>query len=269
MNIIYLDTLFFVNFICDYLLLVCSGRLSGSHIHRWAIALASIIGGIYACLCVLSPAAWFTHPLIKCVCSIFMCVVSFWNEVHLFLCVGIFLLLSFAAGGIFSAMSISFQNRLYLPINLKTVLAAFLLFYGILTLFFRKLPLIQKRTYKQIHITLRGQSVTLTALHDTGNELYDPITNSPVVICCPTSLHPFFPDTNLQEQDTQTLYLKLSSLTPPLRSLKLIPYKTVSESGLMVGFRPDAIRVNGVREDLIIAISPFVFSNNEPYQAIY
>ena len=153
MNIIYLDTLFFVNFICDYLLLLCSARICGSEIRRFHIIIASCIGGIYACLCTFPWAVWLLHPLVKCACSVLICILAFPNTSHLFTCICMFLLLSFAAGGIFSALSIPIGNNIYLPLDLKNVIAAFLLLNGTLSLIFKKLHIIQKRSYHQIHIS--------------------------------------------------------------------------------------------------------------------
>lgn len=268
MNIIYLDTLFFINFICDYLLLLCSAKICGSEIRRLLMIIAACLGGFYACLCTLPAAEWLTHPLIKCVCSIFLCIIAFWNAPHLLTCTCMFLLLSFAAGGLFSAASITFGSILYLPIDFKTVMASFLLLYGILTLIFKKLPSIQKRTYKQIHVRHREYIAEFIALQDSGNELCDPITNLPVMICSPCALAPLFPYQNLTTPDAQELYLKLSSCNHT-SSLKLIPYRTITQSGLLVGFHPDYITVDGVPQNIIIAISPASFPTSAPYQAIY
>ena len=180
-----------------------------------------------------------------------------------------FLLLSFAAGGIFSALSITIGDTLYLPMHFKNVIAAFLLLYGTLTFAFQKLHIIRKRNYKQIHIRFRNHTSEFTALHDTGNELYDPITNLPVIICSPTALSPLFPDLDLTTQDVQQLYLSLSVLPNCPNTFKLIPYQTIAGSGLLVGFRPDLVTVDGTAQNAVIGISPFHFSKNEAYQAIY
>lgn len=268
MNIIYLDTLFFINFVCDYLLLLCSAKICGSEIRRLLMMIAACLGGIYACLCTLPTANWLTHPLIKCVCSILLCVITFWNAPHLLTCTCMFLLLSFAAGGLFSAASITFGSMLYLPIDLKTVIASFLLLYGILTFIFKKLPTIQKRTYKQIHVRHGGYIAEFTALQDSGNELCDPITNLPVLICSPCALAPLFPHQNLTTSDAEELYLHLSSCNLTITP-KLIPYRTITHSGLLVGFRPDYITIDSVPQNIIIAISPVPFPASESYQAIY
>ena len=180
-----------------------------------------------------------------------------------------FLLLSFAAGGFFSAMAITVGDGLYLPIDLKNVVAAFFLLYGTLSLVFQKLHILQKRSYKQIQIQFHGYNAEFTALHDTGNELYDPITNLPVIICTPNALSPLFPCLDLSIQDVQKLYLSLCSLPDCPGTFKLIPYQTIAGSGLLVGFRPDQLTVDGAAKNALIGISPFHFSKNEAYQAIY
>jgi len=52
-TVIYLDTLFFLNAVMDYLLLLCSARLAGEQLHRPRMALGAAFGGAYAAAAVL------------------------------------------------------------------------------------------------------------------------------------------------------------------------------------------------------------------------
>ena len=48
MTVIYLDELFLLNFVVDYLLLLAAGRLSGEVLRRGWLALGAAIGAAYA-----------------------------------------------------------------------------------------------------------------------------------------------------------------------------------------------------------------------------
>ena len=48
MTVIYLDELFLLNFVVDYLLLLAAGRLSGEILRRGWLALGAAIGAAYA-----------------------------------------------------------------------------------------------------------------------------------------------------------------------------------------------------------------------------
>ena len=47
-TVIYLDELFLLNFVVDYLLLLAAGRLSGEILRRGWLALGAAIGAAYA-----------------------------------------------------------------------------------------------------------------------------------------------------------------------------------------------------------------------------
>ena len=53
MTVIYLDELFLLNFVVDYLLLLAAGRLSGEILRRGWLALGAAIGAAYAAAAVL------------------------------------------------------------------------------------------------------------------------------------------------------------------------------------------------------------------------
>ena len=57
MDVIYLDSLFGLNLLIDYCLVLVSARVCGVVLHRWRYALAALIGALYAALMVL-PGFW-------------------------------------------------------------------------------------------------------------------------------------------------------------------------------------------------------------------
>lgn len=48
MTVVYVDKVFLLNGIVDYLLLLSAARLAGEPLHRLRMALAAALGGIYA-----------------------------------------------------------------------------------------------------------------------------------------------------------------------------------------------------------------------------
>ena len=48
MTVIYVDTLFLLNTMVDYLLLLASARLAGEPLARLRFALGAVLGGLYA-----------------------------------------------------------------------------------------------------------------------------------------------------------------------------------------------------------------------------
>lgn len=269
MNIIYLDTLFLVNFVCDYLLLLCTARVSGAEIRRVLILIAAIIGGVYACLCVLPMVSWIRHPLIQCVCSILLCITAFGGEPKLLRCTLIFLCISAMVGGALSALSVNIHHTLYLPMDFKTVFPVFAVICGVLSLLFRQFPQLQRKQLHKITVSMNGNTIQFRAMRDTGNELYDPITNLPVLICETTLLRQLFPHLEISVTDPYILFFQMNETELLQNRMKLIPYRTISDTGVLLGFKPDNVQIDGMEERCIVAFSPTQFGLNAPYQAIF
>ncbi len=269
MNILYLDTLFFVNFICDYFLLLCSAKCSSAEIRRIPIALAAALGGGYACLACLPAAAWLGNGVGKLSCGILLALISFGNQPQFFRSCLFFLCISALFGGIFSALSLSVNGMAYLPIDGKVMAVTFCAIYALLSVFFRRLPQTARQQTHQIAIEFLGRTLSFTALRDTGNTLYDPITNTPVLVCGFDILQQLFPEISFQTHDPYTLFYILNDVDGCAGHLKLIPYETLSGHGFFLAIRPNSVTVDGKPETMAIAFSPAKFSSQHTYQAIY
>ena len=268
MNIIYLDTLFLVNFICDYTLLLCTARVGGAVIRRIPILISSALGGFYACICCFPTFSWMGHPLVKLACWLMLCFISFTKEDHLLRCSVIFLCISSMSAGLLAAISLELGNLRFIPIHLKTLLLAFAVIYYVLHIFFRNLPRFYTRDYHSITIVLNNKSVSFRALRDSGNELYDPITNRPVLICSTNCINKLFTVPPKWDADIYELFLQLNKEECQNRMV-LIPCHTVTGSGMLLGFIADKVTIDGHTEPHIVAFSKERFKADAPYQAIY
>ena len=65
MTVIYVDTLFLLNGVIDYLLLLAAARLAGEPLARWRFALGGALGGLYAVAIFLPGCAFLAHPLCR------------------------------------------------------------------------------------------------------------------------------------------------------------------------------------------------------------
>ena len=48
MTVVYLDSVFVLNGVMDYFLLLATAHLAGAPLRRWRFALAGVLGGAYA-----------------------------------------------------------------------------------------------------------------------------------------------------------------------------------------------------------------------------
>lgn len=271
MNIIYLDTLFFINCVTDYFSLLCAGKISGASLNRIRFGIAACVGGFYACGCVIPNLLWFTHPAIKLVCAILLCLIAFGKEEHFFRCCITFLTVSAAFGGIFTALSWSDGRLLFFPIDLKVLMLTFAAAYFAISTLFRQYGRVQCREFHAASVTFNSRTVQFTVLKDTGNELYDPISNTAVLICEHRAMAPLFPDIDLSgcQADPYTLFDNISSSNTTQGKMRLVPFQTVGGNGLLIGFKPDMIKIDNQPKQLIVAMTDKTFSLNNTYQGIY
>ena len=260
METIYIDRLFILNFICDYLILLGSARVCGVLLRRARYAVAALLGAVYAVLSVLPGFAFLTLLPIKLAAGILMALIAFAKEPKFWRCAAVFFAVSAVFGGTLWALSVQsggVGNAVYLPVSMPVLVLSFGIIYALLSLIFRRTA---KSTGKAVHtvvIDFLGKGVTLRALYDSGNCLYDPMTGSEVLIAGAEQLAPLLGEGVKALSPTQTVTLYAGKM-------RLIPYCAVgTQSGLLPAFRPDSITVDGkVREDIIVAISPTAVSGD-------
>lgn len=99
MDVIYLDSLFGLNLLIDYCLVLASARVCGVVLHRWRYALAALIGALYAALMVLPGCGWLANGAMKLALGAAMALIAFGGEAHLVRCTVVFFAVSAAFGG--------------------------------------------------------------------------------------------------------------------------------------------------------------------------
>ena len=260
MEIIYIDRLFVLNFICDYLILLGSARICGVLLRRVRYAVAALCGAAYAVASVFPSFAFLTLLPIKLASGVLMALIAFAREQKFWRCAAVFFAVSAVFGGTLWALSVQsggMGNAVYFPVSMPVLVLSFGIIYAALSLVFRRTA---KSTGKAVHtvgIGFCGQSVTLRALYDSGNCLYDPMTGSEVLIAGASQLAPLLGDgvEGLSPTELVALYAG---------KMRLIPYSAVgTRSGLLPAFRPDSLTVDGkVHEDILVAVSPTAVSGD-------
>ncbi len=283
---IYIDSLFVLNLIINYLLLLATAKVSGSPINRWRIFAGAAAGAAYA-VAVFLPGLKFLQMLpCKGAFALLMVLIAFgvrsWRA--FIRSVLLFLAISFVFGGgvmaawlIFGGSGILAGGVPYLPIDMKTLLLTAGICYVLLAVVFRRLA---KRGTAggglvEVELSMKDNKVALTALVDTGNTLHDPLTNAPVMVAEFESVRPLLPR-------EVTAFINRETLKDPARALediallghgryfRLIPYQAVGvSSGILLAFRPDSAAVNSKRVDgMLIALSPTHLSDSSAYSAL-
>lgn len=270
MNNVYLDVLFLINFFTDYITLICTAKLCHAIIRRHLIICASLIGGIYACLCTIYHSHWINTPFMYLTYAILLCLISFYKEDQLIRCSISFLIISAIFGGLLSPFVFVTKQGMLLPINIKALIITFAAVYFILSQLYRQAFSKVTQIHQKAEITFRNKTIAFSVLQDTGNELYDPISNIPVLIIEKKLAAELISDLK-EESDSEDIYstfCRLNSIPSLMGKFRIIPYQSLSGKDILLGFTPDKILINGKKKEMIVAYTDLKLSTNNQYQGI-
>lgn len=264
MTVVYIDSVLFLNFLLNLLLLYVTSRLTYRRAGVFRLCLGAGMGALYALLAYWPPAfIMFTMPG-KLLFSLAMTAAVFRVKspralFSTFLC---FFCVSFSVAGGVSMLKWGMGDDMYAPIGVMELLtyaaACSGLVWGGIAMLYRRMGA-SNLTYRA-EIELLGKRCVVSAMVDTANSLRDPLTGKAVTVADMAAVKSIFPPelkSYILSGDSRGLE------ESPLRSrLHMIPYRAVGvKEGLLFAFRPDSIFIEG-REgaakicDALIAISP-------------
>ncbi len=274
---VYLDQVWLLNSLVDYLLLRASGRLLGMPLRRMQLALAGAAGGIYAALSLLPGMEVLRLGLCRILVAAILCLCAFWSPKGLLRQTVVLFLLAAAFSGItllltqcFSAPGALIGGTVYYPLSLGVLVltaggACGLISWGLSRL------VQHGGGIAEVQAKVGDQTAAFTALYDTGNTLRDPISGCPVLVADWTILRQLLPElsiTRAELEQPEGLLIRLQGARPELHP-RLIPYKTVGTAqGMLLGLRPGSIKVEGREESLLMAFSPVEVSDGGGYRAL-
>lgn len=266
---VYIDEMFLLNGIIDYLLLLASARLAGEPFHRLRLGLGALLGGLYAAAVFLPGWGFLSHPLCKLAVPAAMTLLAFGSSRRLLRVSLTFWGVSAAFGGGVLALQLFLGAPAVL--DLKTTLLAAAGCYLFLTLLFHRGARHGGGELRQARLELGGRACRLTALVDTGNTLTDPATGKAVMVAEGEKLGDLFPPGSCPGAE---------ELTDPIKTLekrkgdgcrwRLLPYRAVGVPwALLLAVRVDRAWVG--EEDygpILVALSPTPVSDGGGYSAL-
>lgn len=281
MTVVYLDAFLVLNFVVNYLLLACAGKLDGEPMYRGRYALAAALGAVYGAVSLLPAWAFLEHPACKAAAAVVMLLAAFGRSERLLRTGGLFLVLSCAFGGGLLLLTMvrgggTLHGGLLGPsLGMRGILIAAALSYGCLSLLLRG-QFTHTRTggeLQELTLSRQGRSVTVLALRDTGNTLQDPITGRPVVVVEGQKLQDLLPELPVLDRQTLShpvdLLKDLDGSVGGLR-LQLLPYRAVGvECGMLLALRVDRADYGAQHyRNCLTALSPTPLSDGGGYCAL-
>ncbi|MFB7637303.1 sigma-E processing peptidase SpoIIGA [Peribacillus butanolivorans] len=291
---LYLDVIWLLNWSFDCLLLYWTAIILKRRVALWRVCVGGLIGSFIIVLAFTPFYAIADRVYMKILVSLFMVLATFgFNRFNLFMkSVATLYFVTFLSGGILLGLHYLFEfqivskdpsqyagiNRFGDPVSWIFVMIGFPLAWQ-----FSKRTLegmeMTKLTHEQmvsVSVKISDFEGTFNGLVDSGNQLYDPITRSPVMIISlsgeeegiPADMLDLFenPD-NLVQQEEQPEY----SWTGRMR---VIPYKVVGhEHQLLTAIKPDFIKIVQAEKEYHVkqGLVSFTFQQLSPdnsYQSI-
>lgn len=232
---IYVDVLTAVNFFINYYLLLACAKYLGIPAKRGRLAGASALGAAFSLVILLPelpPAVSAVEKLAMSACIV-LCAFGYGGPKQFLRRTAAFYLINFAFAGLMIALwyflapqGLLIRNSV-VYFNISPVLLILLsaACYGIISLINRLAGREEpKELFVRLVISRGGVSCDCTARVDTGNSLCEPFSGDPVVVI------------NREEA---------RRIIPPEggTNFRLIPFRSVSGSGLLKAFRPDRLAI--------------------------
>ena len=248
-QVVYVDVLLGLNLFINYFLLLSVAKFLRISVRRLRLLAGAAIGAAYS-LVILVPMPNILALLCRLAASAVIVLAAFPVRTPKLLLrtVTAFYLVSFAFAGFLlvfwyltSAQGILIRNSVvYFDISPLVFLAATVLAYGAVRFLQRLTGREAPRALLCRVTATRGEaSVTFSARVDTGNSLTEPFSGAPVIVADAAAIAPLIP----REEE----------------GCRLVPFHTVSGSGLLRAFRPD---------DLVIECAGRVTKPPQAYLAV-
>lgn len=278
---IYIDVLISVNLFINYFLLLSVARILNLKPIRKKIILAAFIGSLYSLIILLPPFNYFFSLFIKLIMSVSIVFLAFkFTNVKLFAkIIIVFYGISFLFGGIiFCIWFFVMPNKIFINNNM-IYLNLSPLFLVVATLIsYMVIRITNKVTgYKNnlwlnydLLVSFNNKFVILKAKVDTGNTLREPFSGLPVVVAQYKFVYEIIPESVKEIMIVYDKY-KLSEKSlvdiQKFKDFRLIPYKTISGTGLLPAFKADYIKIlskdQNIKKDAYIAVCNEKIFNDE------
>lgn len=266
---IYLDVIWLLNFFFDTLLLLLTAIILKRKVKKWRLFLGALIGSSIVLLYFTPFQSMASHPITKFLYSIFIVYTAFGFQKFRFFFKNLFTFyfITFMIGGGMFGLYYFFQTDLTStmlamqstgfgdPVSWITVLVGFPIVW-----YFSKHNLeeieMKKIHYEQlvhVEIQIGNDVIPIKGLIDSGNQLYDPITKTPVMILDLQTAESYIPESVIQYSQNIEQF-EYENLDPNwAHRIRVIPYRAVGQDHqFLLAIRPDRVMIYTSDEEIIV-----------------
>ena len=248
---VYIDGVFVLNLLVDWLLLLGASRLCGYPAKVVRTLLAAVLGGAYATVCLLPGFRFWGNAVWRAVSLGLMAVIAYGVSINALRRGLVFAFLTLALGGAVLGIGKSGVPGILGAAGLLCILC-FCGFRG----------RIGGTVFLPVELCYGEKCIHVTALQDTGNTLRDPVTGGQVLVVS-------------AEVAGELTGLTREQLRKPVESmgvlpgLRLIPYRSVGNGGsFLLALRMQEVKIGAWRGSSLVAFAPEQLSAEGAYQAL-
>lgn len=251
-RVIYIDILFCVNFIVDFLLLMSVRKFLSLRARYRRMVLGSIVGAASSFVIFLPPINEFLSLIIRLVTAFAVVFATFFptSRKSFLKAVSAYFLITFCFCGACIAFFMLFSppiairnGAVYIDISpimlVGIILACYIIIRIICRVSGRSVP---NQEICWLTIENNEKSVKLIAKTDTGNMLKEPFSNLPVIVADREKIEMILPNEIL---DYLAKAVTVSNTSYDyVSSIRLVPYNSVGGEGLLPAFKPSSINIS-------------------------
>lgn len=292
---VYIDVVFIINFIMDFIILWLENKICKKHASAIKLLIGALIGAVEMCIIVIMPFKNYLFNLIigYFISSLSIVYITYRPKriIELIKLTVLMYIIAIALGGLMFAIyyytSIGYgmnqiiNHEQFDNINIYFFLLIIMISVVIFIIafkLFQRTATVSKNIFN-IKITIKENNIETNALLDTGNNLYDPITNDPVIIGEIGMIKDFLSKSEFEQfkDMINNMYdmTRISSIKEGLDfNIRCIPFSSLGEeNGLLLGIVTDKISIStkdGLKEysNIVIAIYNKKLSNDNSYNVL-
>ncbi len=270
---VYVDVLFLLNLIVDYIIISSTAFISNKKANTFRFFCASSIGAFYSVIIFFPSLKILDIIVLKIFISNIIVLIAFkWKNItsHLKVFVTYYIINFIYGGGMFAfyrftnlGSKMNYSNgEYYINLPLWAIIMLAIIFYFLIKVFGRILNgTNQTSIIKEIEVNQNGKTVCTNALIDTGNNLYDPISQKPVILVEKDVIKKII-NVNL-ENDYDSIIKN---------NMRIIPfYDATGNSNIIYAFKPSYVYDKTSKKEIknvLVGISQHHLSSDRSYQAL-
>lgn len=245
-RVIYIDVLFCINLIIDFLLLLSVKKYLSSSVRYRRLFLGSVVGGLSSFVILLPPLNEFLSIVLRLATAAAVVFATFFptSKKNFIKAVCCYFLMTFCLCGaaiavwmIFAPKGIAIRNgAVYFDISPLVLIVTISACYLIVRIICRVTGRSEaKKLYRKIKISNNGKTVQLLGKVDSGHNLKEPFSGECVIVAAAESVSEALPKGFPVTSKNMNLFDVQNS------GFRLVPYSSVGGDGVLMSFKPQEV----------------------------